>query len=748
MSDTRTVLFELGTEELPPESLRSFWRDLHRVAIQEFVDAGLVDPELQKMGLQAVPDLYTARRLALKIPGVRMETAAKNETRGGPALKLAFDEQGQPTKALLGFARGCGAGDEQIERWRAGEDCARSEKGAWVKFTRTVPPRPVREILPEIFRRAVAEVSLDVRMRWGAGSDEFARPVRWVILLYGDEIVPGSLMGLPFGRKSRGHRILGSRGISISDADGYCKELKENHVLVKVQDRYRVHDREIEDRLREECGSGFQKIEMAHNGKLRERNIASSEWPQAIVGNFDEKFLELPEEVVETVLEDQQQCFSVRKEGGFFPDPYFIAILHPHLDVRKRHGKLASYFFVVADLPDDSGRIRLGYERVVQARLQDAEFYLLQDRQRKLEERVADLERVVFHRKLGSLAERTKRIEMLAGFVADQIGVDKDLTRRAARLCKADLTTDMVQAFPNLQGVIGAHYASTEGEDEDVSVAIGRQYWRRPRSGQVTTPLREETAKPWVALALADRLDMLVGFFAIGEVPTGKGDPLGVRRAAYEVVYLMWSGECLWDPSISELNVNSLLGQAAKGYPKSLNASEVLPLVRDYLTDRLRGVAAIDYAHDEVEAVLAVPRRNPRSVSSRLEALQHFHTTEAGVALAEANKRIRNILRKSEAPDGDLDPELLREPAEQALAERVAALRPQVEQLRQERQYQQAMEQLATLAGPVAKFFDDVLVMAEEPELRHNRLRLLRDVRELFLTIADLSRLQGTPKAA
>ena len=743
-SDTRAVLFELGTEELPPKSLRSFWIDLYKSARQGLVDAGLVDSKLLVEGLQKVPEAFTARRLALQIPDVRSETKSKNETRRGPALKSAFDEQGQPTKALLGFARSCGVGNEQIERWQVGEDCERTEKGAWVKFTRTVPPRPVQEVLPEIFERAVAEVSLDVRMRWGEGEDEFARPVRWVVLLYGKDVVEGRLMGLPFGQESRGHRSRGSREISIQSAADYSEELKKSHVLVKAQERYVEHDREIKKKLHEECGAGFH---IAFNASLREKNIASAERPRAVVGSFDEQFLELPEDVVETVLEDQQQCFSVRKEGGGFLDPYFIMVSHSEIDVRKRNGTLAPYFLAIADLPDESDRVRCGYERVVRARLQDADFYLRQDRQRTLMDRVADLERVVFHRKLGSMAERTKRIEILAGLVADQIGVDNVLTRRAARLCKADWTTDMVQAFPNLQGVIGAHYALAEGEKEDVSVAIGRQYWRRSQSG-VFKPLLEEIAKPWVAVALADRLDMLVGFFAIGEVPTGTGDPLGVRRAAYEVLYLMWSGDCLQDPSISKIDVNSLLGQAAKSYPKSLKAAEALPLVRDYLTGRLRSVATMSYAHDEVEAVLAAPWRNPRIVSSRLEALQHFRTNEIGTALAEANKRIRNILRKSEAPDGELDPELLREPAEQVLAERVAALRPEVEELCQERQYQQAMERLATLAEPVAQFFDDVLVMAEEPELRHNRLRLLRDVRELFLTIADLSRLQGAAKAA
>ena len=756
VSGTDTVLFELGTEELPPSSLESFWRDLCQSALRGLAEAGLIDPEHRKLHLQRTPKLCTARRLALEIPDVRAETSPKEETRCGPAFKSAFDEQGQPTKALLGFARSCGVDEEQIKRWRAGADCERTEKGVWVKFTRVSPSRPVEEALPEIFRKAVAEISLDVRMRWGAGDDEFARPVRWIVLMYGGKVVLGSLMGLPFGQQSRVHRALGPRKIRIREAKSYCEQLKkeseqseeeseqseEGYVLVQVTDRFEKHDKEIKEKLREECGTQFG---ISHNVAIRNKNIASTEWLQAVVGSFDERFLELPEEVVETVLEDQLQCFSVRKLGGMPPDPYFITISHPDLDVRDRHGQLAPYFVAIADLPKQSDRIRPGYERVVQARLQDAEFYLRQDRQRGLEERVPDLKRVVFHRKLGTLANRAKRIEVLAGFVAEQIGVDKDLTKRAARLCKVDLTTDMVQAFPNLQGVVGAHYAQAEGEDEEVCVAIGRQYCRRLPLGQVTQPLQETKSRPWVALALADRLDMLVGFFAVGEVPTGAGDPLGVRRAANETVYLMWNGGHWKDPNMLKINVNSLLERAAGSYPESLSVSEALPLVRNYLTDRLRSIAA-NSAPDAVEAVLTVPWRNPSSVFDRLKAVQHFRQTTAGAALAESNKRIRNILRKTEAPARELDQDLLREPAEHALAKRVADLRPKVEKLCQERQYELAMKQLATLAEPVAKFFDDVLVMAEEKKIRHNRLRLLRDVRELFLTIADLSRLQGPAK--
>lgn len=731
MSDSRTVLFELGTEELPPALLRSFWSDLSRSAVRGLADAGLVGPELQP---ESLPGLYAARRLALEIPDVRSETKSESGTRRGPAVKVAFDERGEPTKALLGFARSCGAKEDQVERWRAGEDCLETDKGAWVTIEQVKPARPVQEVMPEIMRQVVADMFLDVRMRWGAGDEEFARPVRWVVFLYGDEVVSGSLMGLEFGRESRGHRFLNSRLVCVDKAESYRDRLRENGVLALWKDRHESLTEQfqaIESSLSQKYGGEVHvAVREIHGATTANwaKNLSSAEWPKAVMGEFDKRFLLLPREVVTTVLEDQQQYFPVQTS-----------------DDRAGAGIMLPHFVAVANLPDKKGHIRMGCERVVQARLQDAEFYWQQDRQRRLEDRVADLERVVFHQKLGTLAERTQRIEVLAGFVAEQIGANKDSAMRAARLCKADLTTDMVQAFPRLQGVMGGHYARADGEDEIVCSAIAMQYWHKPQRVELVPNF----SGPGLALALAERLDMLIGVFAVGEIPTGTRDPLGVRRATYDVVYLMLACERVKDLSISE--IDSMLERAAAGYQESLNAREAISPVRAYLTDRLRSNAVggnDPYAHDEVEAVLAVPWRNPSHVFQRLEVLRGFRQTTGGATLAEANKRIRNILRKTEAPDGALDAELLCEPAEQALAERVAALRPEVEQLCRERQYQQAMERLATLAEPVAKFFDDVLVMAEEPEIRHNRLRLLRDVRELFLTIADLSRLQGAAKEA
>ena len=712
MSGTDTVLFELGTEELPPDSLLAFWFDLCQTALKGLASASLVDSQLQPDDL---PDLYATRRLALEIPDVCPETASWVETRRGPALKSAFDEQGQPTKALFGFMRGCQAGDEQIERWRAGEDCLETEKGAWVTFEQLKPSRPVQEVLPEIMRQAVADVLLDARMRWGTGEEEFARPVRWVVLLYGGDIVPGNLMGLPFGRESRGHRVLGSGAIGIRDAKSYREQLEENFVLVKAQDRrqsMRRQWKQIVEQLQNELD---EKVDTALPLVTTDRALSSVEYPRTVLGRFEKVFLDLPAEVVVAVLENQQGFFSMR----------------------DKRANLLPYFVAIANLPDRSGRIRIGCERVVQARLQDAAFYLKKDRQRKLADRIPDMMRVVFHQKLGTLTDRTRRIEKLAVWIAEKIDADCKAVRRAAQLCKADLGTDMVQSFPELQGVMGEYYARLDGEEERVCRAIKEHYF--PPQGGMPMPSDEIG----LALALADRLDMLFGVFVVNEVPTGTRDPLGVRRAARGILGLIWER--------SDIDMRELIVRATEGYSKFENAKEVIPVVMEYITDRLRSMAISNlHEKDEVEAVLAVGWHNPPEMFARLNALHSFRQNIAGVAtkLVESNKRIRNILRKTDAPDGDVDLKLLG-PAEKKLVEQVAALRPEVQELCREREFQKyydALDRLSSLAEPVAAFFDDVLVMAEEPEIRHNRLRLLRDVRELFLTIADLSRLQGPAK--
>jgi len=718
-----TVLFELGTEELPPLSLEAFWESLWQAVHDKLYAAGLLEEERD---VRDAERLFTARRLALFFSDVRSKTLPRTETRRGPAFKSAFDEQGQPTKALLGFASSCGAEKQQVERWRAGKDCLKTDKGTWVIFEKISPARRARDVLPEIVRQAVADVPLDVHMRWGIGEEEFTRPVRWAVLLYKDKVVPGSLMGLPFGQESYGHRALGSKVISIQKAKNYREELKKNHVLVRAGDRVQSMRQQwdhIVDQLQQECGEDVDTTLPA--SVIVDRALSSVENPHAVRGSFDSSFLSspvnLPAEVVKTVLEDQQGFFSVR----------------------NTQARLLPYFVAIANVPSNASRdtvkrISAGYERVVRARLQDAAFYWRKDQQRKLGDRLLDMEKVIFHRKLGTLAGRVRRIEKLAVWVAKEIGTDHGAVKRAAQLCKADLGTDMVQSFSDLQGVMGEAYADLDGEDERVCRAIREHYLPLPEGGPVPSN------RIGLALALADRLDMLYGAFAVDEAPTGARDPLGIRRAAHGGLILIWSR--------SDLDIRELIERAADGYPEFENAKVIIPAVMDYMTERLRGFAIRQkYSKDEVEAILAVGWHNPPEMFDRLNALHSFRQTPAGVVLAEANKRILNILRKTEAPAGKPDPQFLREAAEQALDKRISELRPGVQELCRKKEFQayyEALEQLATLAEPVAKFFDDVLVMAEEPEIRHNRLRLLRDVRELFLTIADLSRLQGAAKAA
>ena len=696
MTETRTVLFELGTEELPPRSLEALRESLAAAVIAGLEDAGLSFD-------RAVTAYASSRRLALRIPGMAGATAGANETRKGPSVEAAFGSDGEPTRALLGFARGCGADSEQMQRWKAGQDRLKTDKGEWLKFDRVVAPRDCRELLPGIFDRAVAGLPLEKRMRWGTQEISFLRPVRWVVLLYGDEPVAGEVLSLPCGAVTRGHRFLGESSIELEDAGAYASVLKERgHVLVEAAARKRQVVSQIE------AFEAEFKVAAIRSEILLGAVCASAEFPVVVAGRFDEKFLGLPEDVIRSVLEDQQQYFPTRR-----PD-----------------GTLSRHFFAVANIPDVTGDIRTGCERVVHSRLQDAAFYLERDRLRPFASRVEDLGRVVFHRKLGTLLERVQRMERLAEYVARKVNADVDVVRRAAHLCKADLGTDIVQSFPKLQGVMGAHYARTEEEEEAVCQAISGHY--RPRYADDALP---ETL-PGQVLALADRLDMLAGVFSIDEIPTGTRDPLGVRRAAYGVLRLLV--ECGLD-----LDLEDGLVQAIEGYPESFRADGVPQAVWVYLADRMYGYGAErGHSRDAIEAVLAVGSARPLDAFGRMRAVEDFRGLPQAKVLVATHKRIRNILRGAEVNDAAINPELLAEPAERALADRLVAVREDVFENCAAGAYGEALDRLAALAEPVSAFFDEVLVMAEDQKIRHNRLRLLWGLQDLFLGIADFSRLQ------
>ncbi len=696
MTETRTVLFELGTEELPPRSLET---------LKESLVAGVV-AELENAALpfdRAVTAYASSRRLALQIQKVAAQTDGSTETRKGPSVEAAFDSEGEPTRALLGFAKGCQADAKQMQRWKDGKDRLKSEKGEWLAFEQVIEPRDCRELLPEIFNRVLAGLPLAKRMRWGTRETSFLRPIRWVVLLYGREPVAGEVMDLACGAVTQGHRFLGEKQIELTDADAYEAALKERgHVWVEATTRRQEVLQQIE-----KFEAEF-KVSTIRSEVLLEEVCASAEFPVTVAGCFDEEFLSLPEEVVRAVLEDQQKYFATRSTDG----------------VLSRH------FLAVANLPDVNGEIRVGCERVVNSRLQDAAFYLERDQLRPFESRVEDLGRVVFHRKLGTLLERVQRIEKLAGHVARSVDADVEAVCRAARLCKADLGTDIVQSFPKLQGVMGAHYARIEKEQDAICQAISDHY--RPRYADDVLP---ETL-PGQVLALADRLDMLAGVFSIGEVPTGTRDPLGVRRAAYGVLRL--TVECELD-----LDLEDCLVQAIEGYPKSFHAGGIPQAVLDYLADRMRGYGVErGQSKDAIEAVLAVGPTRPLDAFRRVQAVEYFRNRPQAQVLVATHKRIRNILREADESDGDVDPELLVEPAERMLADQLDVVRDEVLKNCAARRHEGALDTLAGLAEPVSAFFDTVLVMAEDQKIRHNRLRLLRGLQDLFLGIADFSRLQ------
>lgn len=696
MTETRTVLFELGTEELPPRALETLKRSLVVAAV-----AGLEDANLPFD--QAVTAYASSRRLALRIPKVAAQTDGSTEIRKGPSIGAAFGPEGEPTRALLGFAEGCQADAEQIRRWKDGKDLVKSEKGEWLRFEREIAPRDCRELLPGVFERAVAELPLTKRMRWGARETSFLRPVRWVVLLYGGEPVAGEVMGLACGAVTQGHRFLGERPLELADADAYETTLKEQgRVLVEAAARRQELLRQIEA-FEAEFG-----VSVVQPEALLEEVCASAECPVAVAGRFDEEFLHLPEEVVRAVLEDQQKYFATRT-----PD-----------------GMLSRQFLATANLPDVNGAIRAGCEQVVRSRLQDAAFYLERDQLRPFDSRVEDLGRVVFHHKLGTLLERVQRIEQLARHVARKVGVDVEVAGRAARLCKADLGTDIVQSFPKLQGVMGAHYARIGEEEEAVCRAISDHY--RPRHADDMLP---ETL-PGQVLALADRLDMLAGVFSVGEVPTGTRDPLGVRRTAYGILRL--TVECGLD-----LDLEDCLVQAIDGYPEPFHAGDIPRTVLGYLADRMHGYGVErGQFKDAIEAVLAAGFTRPLDAFRRVQAIEDFRGRPQAQVLVATHKRIRNILRETDESGGDVDPGLLVEPAERALADQLGMVRDEVLKNCVSGRHEAALDALARLADPVSAFFDTVLVMAEDRKIRHNRLRLLRGLQDLFLGIADFSRLR------
>jgi glycyl-tRNA synthetase beta chain len=706
---TRDFLVEIGTEELPPKSLLAL-----ATAFADGIAKGLTEAGLSH---KAVERFATPRRLAVRVRKLVERQPDRAIERRGPPLKAAFDAQGAPTQAALAFAKGCGVAVNALEQLE-------TPKGAWLVHRGTEAGASTMSLLAGIVQASLDGLPIARRMRWGAGEAEFVRPVHWVLMLFGREVVPCTILDVPSGDLTYGHRFMAPKPIRVGSPAAYVTALhRRGRVLADIHERRETIRQGVITAASHVGGNAVISEE------LLDEVTALVEWPVPLAGRFDERFLELPAEVPIATMQDHQRYFPVRDaRGGLMPR-----------------------FVTVANLESsDPAQIVAGNERVVRPRLSDAAFFYTTDRQQRLDARRDGLRRVTFQTQLGSLHDKTERVRGLARAIAAEIGGDTRLADRAAELAKCDLITSMVGEFPELQGLMGRYYAQHDGEHAEVCEALREQYLPRFAGDELPA------TRTGMAVAIADKLDTIAGIYATGQKPTGTRDPFGLRRAALGL--LRTSIERKLDLDLRRLIAQAIAAAhadmdgvaAAQGkVGGGVDPAALQDEVYGYVVERLRayyvdGGAGFEVTAEMFDAVLATRPASPLDFDARLRALVEFLRLPEAQALAAANKRIANILRKATGPvDDRVDPERLVDPAEQILGEQVEAVGRQVEPRFRAREYTEALKSLAVLRNAVDSFFDSVMVMADDPALRANRLALLKRMQALFMHAADLSRLPG-----
>jgi glycyl-tRNA synthetase beta chain len=686
----RDLLFELRTEELPPRTLQTLSQ-----ALTEGIARGL---EGARVAHGKVHGFATPRRLAVWVEKLNEHQPDRQVERRGPPLANSFDAQGAPTQAATAFAKSCGVAVAELSKLT-------TEKGAWLQFSGTERGAATTTLLGDILTRAVAALPIPKRMRWGARSAEFVRPVHSVVLLYGDEVVPAEVLGLAAGRVTAGHRFHSPKPITLRAAKGYESKLRRAKVVVDFAKRRELIRLGV-TATAATCGEGASAL---IDDALLDEVTALVEWPVPLAGQFERRFLSLPREVVIATVQDHQRYFPVQG-----PD-----------------GKLSGWFVTVSNIESrDPSKVREGNERVVRPRLSDAAFFWEQDRKVPLEAHAAKLTGMIFQAKLGSYADKTARVAKLAELIGSRIGAGAEV-KQAAELSKADLMTAMVGEFPELQGTMGRYYAQAQGLPRDVSLALEEHY--RPRYAGDALPATHVGR----AVALADKIDTLVGIFAIEQRPTGAKDPFGLRRAALGVLRILLEAGL-------DLDLTELLAVAAAAQP--VQRAAVVDEVHEFVAERLRGMLLEQpgTTAEMLDAVLANRPRSPLDAVMRLAALKEFLLLPDAGVLAAINKRIGNILKKTQVrSDVVVDPQGLTEDAERGLHHALMHLRDPVLEATRQRRYADSLQALVGLRAPVNDFFDRVMVMDENPVKRDNRLALLRDVQILLGGVADLSRLPG-----
>jgi glycyl-tRNA synthetase beta chain len=686
----RDLLFELRTEELPPRSLPALSQALTEGIAKGIDGAGIAHG--------TVHGFATPRRLAVWVEHLSEHQPDRQIERRGPPLANSFDAQGVPTQAATAFAKSCGVAVEELSKFT-------TEKGAWLQYRGTERGAATTSLLRDILIRAVAALPIPKRMRWGASSAEFVRPVHSVVLLYGDEVVPAEVLGLAAGRITSGHRFHSPKPITLKGAKGYESRLHRAKVVVDFAKRRELIRAGV-TATAHVCGAGCSAL---IDDALLDEVTALVEWPVPLAGQFEPRFLSLPREVVVATVQDHQRYFPVQGADG----------------------KLTGWFVTVSNIESrDPSKVREGNERVVRPRLSDAAFFWEQDTKIPLEQHAAGLAGMVFQAKLGSYADKTARVTSLAELIGSRIGAGPDV-KQAAELSKADLMSAMVGEFPELQGTMGRYYAQAQGLPHGVSVAIEEHY--RPRYAGDAVP----ATGPGRAVALADKIDTLVGIFAIEQRPSGTKDPFGLRRAALGVLRIVLEAEL-------DLDLADLLAVAAAAQP--VQRAGVADEVYEFIAERLRGMLLEQpgTTPEMLDAVLANRPRSPLDAVTRLAALKGFLLLPDAGVLAAINKRIANILKKTAIhSDAAVDPRGLAEEAERGLHHALLNLRDPVLEASRQRRYADSLQALVGLRAPVNDFFDRVMVMDEDASKRNNRLALLRDVQILLTGVADLSRLPG-----
>ncbi|WPP44530.1 glycine--tRNA ligase subunit beta [Pseudomonas sp. AN-1] len=687
-------LVELGTEELPPKALKS---------LAEAFLAG-VEKGLKAAGLGYAKARYYAapRRLAILVEQLATQQPDREVRLDGPPVQAAFDKDGQPTQAALGFAKKCGVDLEQVDT-----------SGPKLKFVQSIAGQPATSLLPGIVEASLNELPIPKRMRWAARREEFVRPTQWLVMLLGEQVVDCTILTQQAGRVSRGHRFHANHEVRISNPASYAEDLRSAYVIADFAERRALIDARVAELASEQNGKAIVPP------ALLDEVTALVEWPVPLVCSFEERFLEVPQEALIATMQDNQKYFCL-VDGN---------------------GKLLPRFITVANIESkDPAQIVAGNEKVVRPRLTDAEFFFKQDKKHALEDNNQRLANVVFQAQLGSVFDKAQRVSALASLIAARIGGDAERAARAGLLSKCDLASEMVGEFPEMQGIAGYYYALHDGEPADVALALNEQYMPRGAGAELPSTLTG------AAVAVADKLDTLVGIFGIGMLPTGSKDPYALRRAALGVLRILIEKqldldleEVIWEAICK--NEQLAFSMSTSSSQKTLTGPQLREQLLDFIFDRLRA----RYEDEGVEvavyqAVRSLKPTSPLDFDQRVQAVQAFRQLAEAATLAAANKRVSNILAKAEGEvPREVSSSLLIEPAEQTLALAVSQAAEAVAPLAAARNYNAVLQRLAALRAPVDAFFEEVLVNADDAAVRGNRYALLAQLRGLFLGVADIS---------